>query len=311
MNIFNQLYNISELISSDYFGGGSTLSKTYLMDYLILRNDLKTYVEIGVYKGRSLFPVTYAIKQNNGISYGIDPYNKDAAREFDVEKDTQKLIDEFIDNMDFENVYQFVIELKSKLGFEKHLELIRKKSSESVEFFLKNNINIEMLHIDGNHDTKYVMEDVELFLPLLNLNSIIIMDDINWDSVKPAYEKLKETTTVIFESDTFAILINSKIQEEIVKEYEFELNSTFNLIEGLTDKFFANEQKNLENISGKKDVEIRNLKSDILKKENTIKELESITNYQKESLNSLENVINKFKKNFLGVLYQNIYGKKL
>lgn len=99
-----------------------------------------------------------------------------------------------------------------------------------------------MLHIDGNHDTKYVMEDVELFLPLLKPNSIVVMDDIDWDSVKPAYEKLKETTTVIFESTTFAILINNKIQEEIVKEYEFELNSTYNIIEGLTKKLFKTEQ---------------------------------------------------------------------
>lgn len=105
MKLFRELDNISELIPSDYFGGGSLLSKTYLMAYLILRNNLKTYVEIGVYKGRSLFPVTYAIKQNNGISYGIDPYNKDAAREFDVEEDIKKQIDECIVELDFENIY--------------------------------------------------------------------------------------------------------------------------------------------------------------------------------------------------------------
>jgi len=35
-----------------------------------------------------------------------------------------------------------------------------------------------MLHINGNYDIKYVIEDVELFLPLLNPNGIVVMDDI-------------------------------------------------------------------------------------------------------------------------------------
>lgn len=48
-----------------------------------------------------------------------------------------------------------------------------------------------MLHIDGNHDIKYVLKDIELFLPLLNPNSIIVMEDIDWNSVKSDYKKLK------------------------------------------------------------------------------------------------------------------------
>jgi predicted SAM-dependent methyltransferase/glycosyltransferase involved in cell wall biosynthesis len=297
MNLFNELDNISELIPVD-FGGGSPLSKTYLMAYLILRNNLKTFVEIGVYRGKSLFPVTYAIKQNNGISYGIDPYNKDVAREFDVEEDFQKEIDTFLDELDFENIYQNVIKLKSKLGFEKHLELIRKKSSESVEFFQKNNININMVHIDGNHDTKYVMEDVKLFLPLLKPNSIVVMDDINWDSVKPAYEKLKETTTVIFESTTFAILINNKIPEEIVKEYEFELKSIFNIIEGLNEKLLQKTedllQKNtviIEDIIAVNIDAITNLEAIIAGKVDAITSLQTIIAGKVDAITNLESII--------------------
>ena len=247
MNLFNELNNISELITLD-FGGGSLISKTYLMAYLILRNNLKTYVEIGVYKGRSLLPVTYAIKQNKGMSYGIDPYLKETAREYDIEGNLQMELDEFIDKLDFESIYQDVIKLRSSLSFENHLKLIRKKSSDSIEFFKKNSIKIDMIHIDGNHDTKYVMEDVELYLPLLEQNSIVIMDDIDWDSVKPAYEKLKETMTVIFESNDFAILINNKLKNQIVKSYEFELGNIFDIIQVfIKQKSLIKENNNFNN----------------------------------------------------------------
>ncbi len=243
MNLFHELNNISELIQVD-FGGGSSLGKTYLMAYLILRNNLKTYVEIGVYKGRSLFPAAYAIKQNKGISYGIDPYTKDAAKENDVEENLQVQINNFIDKLDFEGLYLDVIKLVSKLNLENHIELIRKKSSDSVEFFQKKDIKIDMLHIDGNHDTKYVMEDVELYSPLLSPNGFIIMDDINWDSVKPAYKKLKETMTVIFESTDFAILINSKIENNSVNKYEFELYNIFSIIQAFMEQKAVINERN-------------------------------------------------------------------
>lgn len=303
MNLFRELDNITGLIPID-FGGGSSLSKTYLMAYLILRNHLKSYVEIGVHRGRSLFPAAYAIKQNNGISYGIDPYNKDIAREYDVEENFQKQIDEFIDELDVESVYQDVMNLRSELGFENHLELIREKSSDSAEFFRKNDIKIDMLHIDGNHDTKYVMEDVELYLPLLKPDSIIVMDDIDWDSVKPAYDKLKETATVIFESTIFAILINSKIEKDMVKKYEFELYNTFNIIEGFIEQKLLIDKKNftingleshinnLESHINNLELDIGNIRDELLSKNEEIVDLElDITNIHDELLSKNKEIV--------------------
>ena len=309
MNLFNQLENISELIPTD-FGGGSPLSKTYLMAYLILRNNLKTFVEIGVYRGKSLFPVTYAIKQNKGTSFGIDPYNKDDAREFDIEKNLQKQIDEFIDDLDFENMYQDVTKLKSELGFDDYLELIRNKSSDSVEFFRKNNIGIDMLHIDGNHDTKFVTEDVNLFLPLLTPNGIVVMDDIDWDSVKPAYEKLKEITTLIFESNTFAILINCKIPKKLVKEYEFELSSTFNIIESLNESLLLknnaiindlNVINNLEAIIAKNAESINKSEALIAENTNKITNLEANLKYMHNEQSKKDKKILELKSDIVSI----------
>ncbi len=294
MDLFDELFNITELIPVD-FGGGSALDKTYLMAYLVLRNNFKTFVEIGVYKGRSLFPVTYAIKKNNGVAYGIDPYQKDAAREYDIEEDLQKQIDSFIDETDFESIYQNVVQLKSDLGFKEHLEIIRKKSSESDLLF--QDIKIDMLHIDGNHDTKHVLEDIKLYLPFLNYESIIVMDDIDWSSVKPAYEKLKETATVIFEAETYAILINSKISENEKNEYNFEIGTISEIVEKLIGYKELIENKNFT---------IDDMNTELLNRGNKISNLESelniLNNQSKSNKKEIEtlrrqvNILNNNKK---------------
>ena len=54
-----------------------------------------------------------------------------------------------------------------------------------------------MVHIDGNHDTTFVMEDVNNYFPLLEEKSFIVLDDISWDSVKPAFSLLNEEMVFI------------------------------------------------------------------------------------------------------------------
>ena len=53
--------------------GGDSLSKCYIMAYLASFFKLKNYVDIGVYKGKSLFSVAQAFKDNEGKAYGIEP----------------------------------------------------------------------------------------------------------------------------------------------------------------------------------------------------------------------------------------------
>lgn len=58
-SLFERVKRVSDQILSDVLGG-SPLSKCYLMAYLAQRQGCKTYVEIGVYRGKSLFPVAEA-----------------------------------------------------------------------------------------------------------------------------------------------------------------------------------------------------------------------------------------------------------
>ena len=53
--IYEVCRRIDNEIKSD-FGGGCPIEKSFLMAYLAQNQNLKTYVEIGVYRGKSFFP---------------------------------------------------------------------------------------------------------------------------------------------------------------------------------------------------------------------------------------------------------------
>ncbi len=203
-------YNIYKEINAD-FGGGSFMSKTYLMAYLIDTFKLKCYIDIGVYKGRSLLPLSYVVGQNEGKAIGIDPYENEVAKEYDVDEEKRDLINSFIDKLDFNALYNDVIMKIEKFELSDYCKIIRKKSSEAVADIIKSKIKIDMLHIDGNHDSIYVQEDADKYLPLVKEGGFVIFDDIDWDSVNVVYKKVKEQNYIsVFESETFGILLKNE-----------------------------------------------------------------------------------------------------
>lgn len=208
-NLFERVSEANKRIPKD-FVGGSGLPKCFLMAYLVRLFNLKNYVEIGVYRGKSLFPVAVAIKENKGMAYGIDPYLADEAKEFDLENELKEVVNSFIDSLDFEQIYNDVILGREELGLSKYVEIVRKTSERASNYFVSKNISIDMLHIDGNHDTRQVELDVINYLPLVKDGGIIVFDDINWDSVKTVYNKVKEDYIILFEAETFGILIKQE-----------------------------------------------------------------------------------------------------
>lgn len=181
------------------FGGGCSQSKAYLMAWLIRRYGMQITVDIGVYRGRSLFPQALAHKRfAGGVVYGVDPWSASEARE-DDNPEKKKAIDRFVNRTDFEAIYQNVDSLNHDLGYENHCVLLRQTSASAASYFEQENLFFDMVHIDGNHDTAKVMEDVDLYLLRLNGNGFIVMDDVSWSSVRPAYEALRSKTSLVFE----------------------------------------------------------------------------------------------------------------
>jgi hypothetical protein len=169
------------------FGGGCSASKGYLMAWLIRRFNITRSVDIGVYRGRSLLPQAIAHQSHTGgIAYGVDPWLNSEAREND-NPTLRKAIDDFIDATDFPAIYEGLIALIRRLNLDRNCTLVRESSREAIRNFDNGQITFGLIHVDGNHDTDRVMEDLSLYLPRLRPGGFVLIDDVSWDSIKPAY----------------------------------------------------------------------------------------------------------------------------
>jgi glycosyltransferase involved in cell wall biosynthesis len=213
-SLFNRIKNVQSRSFLYDIEGGDPLHQCYIMAYLASFFKLKNYVEIGVYKGRSLFSVAQAFKDNEGKAYGIDPYLLVEAKEYDLEETLKKRVNKFVEGIDFEAMYNQVLMNTDVFGLSKVVEIIRKTSTEAAAYF--RTIEIDMLHIDGNHDCESVQADINNYSPLIREGGIIVFDCINWDSVKRCYDQYKNDYIILLETNNFGILMkNQKNQKNL------------------------------------------------------------------------------------------------
>jgi Methyltransferase domain len=198
MQLRTQIINLLASIPIDD-GGGCSASKAYLMASLIRELRTQASLDIGVYRGRSLFPQALAHRRyTGGIAYGVDPWSKDEARE-DDNPALRRELDRFVETTDFDVIYREVDRLRRAAAIENHCALLRMTSAAAAAHFRERGVMFGLIHIDGNHDTATVVQDVRNYEPLLLDNGILIMDDVSWDSVRPAYELLVATMPKLIE----------------------------------------------------------------------------------------------------------------
>jgi len=220
-NVLSQkIKKIHSIIPQD-FGGGCSHEKAFLMSLIISEFKLDKTVDIGVYKGRSFFPQAIAHQlYSGGVVYGIDPYNSKEAVQND-RPDLQKELDNFVIMTDFQKLYDDVSEIIITYGYILNSKLIRSTSCDAAMEFKNAKIKFGLVHIDGNHDTKLVMEDVQNYLSLLAEKSFMVLDDISWNSVQPAYSLLiKEMLFIdefVDEFNDFALFGKGLTVDEINK----------------------------------------------------------------------------------------------
>lgn len=134
LDLFQRVKSIADRIPSD-FGGGSPLSKIFLMAYTAHELNMRSYVEIGVYRGKSFFPMAYIAKLIGGKAYGIDAYDFETAKEYDVDQAIIGDVNGFLAELDFSQIYQDVKNLQEVLGLMDHSEIIRNDSKNAVQYF--------------------------------------------------------------------------------------------------------------------------------------------------------------------------------
>lgn len=168
-------------------GGGCPVDKALYMAKLIVDHGMNRTVEIGVYRGRSLIPQALAHKRTGGMVIGIDPYERAAAHEDDVAPAIKGLVKYWLDTTNFDDVFSELSVRLERLDLTRHARLLRMNSAEARKEVQS---PIDMLHIDGNHDSRFVLEDIENYLPIVRPGGFIIMDDIDWPSVAACLPRL-------------------------------------------------------------------------------------------------------------------------
>lgn len=163
-------------------GWCTELKASMLIDVVLLLRP-QTVVEIGVFGGKSVFPMAFALKQNgHGKIYGIDPWcNADSVVGLDeIDKEWWGKVDHVaILNGLKDKIKQF--ELSDQI------ELIRatSKGADPIP-------NIDILHIDGNHSPDSALFDVKKWVPLVKRGGVIILDDANWEQTQKAVAWMNE-----------------------------------------------------------------------------------------------------------------------
>src|SRR6185295_12017885 len=148
------------------FGGGSGLAKALTCAALIMRHDLTSYVEIGVYRGRSLLPVAAVFEFfSRGSAVGIDPWTTSEATQQDLHlfPAAAATVNDFVAGLDWDGMFDDVTRQIADHGLGAHCRLVRARASDAAAGFEVG--SVDLLHVDGNHDEAAVLEDLDNYLP--------------------------------------------------------------------------------------------------------------------------------------------------
>ena len=145
----------------------------------ILAGQSSLCVEIGVFGGQSFFAMAWGNPKAKLVA--IDPWTSaEAAQDCAPGAEAAYQWDDIYTGF-IENLHRFA-------AYERTL-VLRMTSEQALPFIQE---PIDLLHLDGNHDEGKALFDVQNWLPRVRKGGVIVMDDVDWGSVKPAAEWLKE-----------------------------------------------------------------------------------------------------------------------
>lgn len=161
--------------------GWCTQNKASLLIDLVLMADPQVIVEIGVWGGKSLIPMAYALKENgSGKIYGIDPWSStESIQGMDgVNKD-------WWGSVNHQKILDGLVQKINQFGLKDQIQLVRKTSASADPIY-----DIGLLHIDGNHSEECSYLDVIKWVPYVKKGGIIIFDDVYWGTTTKAVQWL-------------------------------------------------------------------------------------------------------------------------
>ncbi len=153
-----------------------------LMD-IVWEMDPQIVVEIGVFGGKSLVPMAYALKaKGSGVVYGIDPWSCQASAEgMDGANKT------WWESIDHEAILSGLQTKVKQFQLSNYIKLVQATSVDADPIY-----GIDILHIDGNHSEAASYADTLKWVPLVREGGIIIFDDITWGTTSKATDWLDQ-----------------------------------------------------------------------------------------------------------------------
>jgi GR25 family glycosyltransferase involved in LPS biosynthesis len=173
--------------------GWCVLEKRRLLASLVYREKPKVIVEVGVFGGSSLIPMAHALRQNlrdqpegadhRGMIYGIDPWDSTAAENYATAGEQQNSA--WWANVNMLDIYVGLCQRVTNDNLWPFVSLLKGHSDDLAPNFDE----IDILHIDGNHDRHSVRKDVQAYVPRVVDGGYVIMDDTQWsDQYGPTVE---------------------------------------------------------------------------------------------------------------------------
>ena len=178
--------------------GWCSRQKSLLIAESVIRERPEICVEIGVFGGRSLIPCAAALQHNgSGHVYAIETWQADVA----VQDPTNEANDAWWSQVDFSRIKGDLLRFMVDQDLVTRIRVIEAPSARAAALFEQ----IDFLHIDGSHSMVCAAEDVILYARKLRRGGLVVFDDVNWASTRPAREILTalcDPVTVLTDPET-------------------------------------------------------------------------------------------------------------
>lgn len=168
-----------------YLEGWCSLKKAEVLIDLILLSKPSVVVEIGVFGGKSLIPMAFALRANGwGKVYGIDPWDSNESI-----KGLDERNEAWWKSIDHQEIFSQLMQRIDGFNLQQQIELIVSTSEQAPPIY-----EIDILHIDGNHSAESSYHDVIKWVAMVKKGGLVILNDVSW--LDPFTQELTQSRSV-------------------------------------------------------------------------------------------------------------------